>query len=272
MLAPTSERIEDALERLSPDDRALLELSLRRGVADDDIAALLHVHREHVEHRREQALERLSEDLGNSRAEVAALVGQNLRSNGHANAEATQAVSPAPGRRVTDHPPSSETRRRARRRTWLIAGAALGAGALVLVLALSSGGTGEEPTLGPAPVQPKPAPAKPAPAPRAAAPRVPLAPVTPNGGAGSAQLQGSRLRLRVSGLPAGSYSVWLFDDVSDARQVAQFKGVSAVIGGSLPKGFQRYRSIDVSREPADGNPNHSGDSVLRVPLSKLLNR
>src|SRR3954468_21071356 len=228
MLAPTSERIEDALERLSPEDRALLELSLRRGVADDDIAALLHVHREHVEHRREQALERLSEDLGSSRAEVAALVGQNLRSNGHANAEATPAVSPAPGRRVADHPPSSETRRRSRRRTWLIAGAALGAGALVLVLALSSGGTGEEPTLGPAPAKPKPAPTKPAPAPQPAAPRVALAPVTPNGGAGSAQLQGSRLRLRVSGLPAGSYSVWLFDDVSDARQVAQFKGVSAV--------------------------------------------
>jgi hypothetical protein len=66
--------------------------------------------------------------------------------------------------------------------------------------------------------------------------------------------------------------VWLFDDVSDARQVAQFKGAGAVIGASLPNGFQRYRSIDVSREPADGNPNHSGDSVLRVPLSKLLNR
>src|SRR3954470_5586733 len=139
MLAPTSERIEDALERLSPDDRALLELSLRRGVADDDIAALLHVHREHVEHRREQALERLSEDLGNSRAEVAALVGQNLRSNGHAKAEAAQTVPPAPGRRVTDPPPSSEARRRGRR--WLIAAAALGAGAVALVLALSSGGT-----------------------------------------------------------------------------------------------------------------------------------
>src|SRR3954451_20061651 len=180
MLAPTSERIEDALERLSPDDRALLELSLRRGVADDDIAALLHVHREHVEHRREQALERLSEDLGNSRAEVAALVGQNLRSNGHANAEAAQTVSPAPGRRATDHPPSSEAGRRGRRRRWLIAAAALGAGAVALVLALSSGGTGGERTPGPAPA--KPAPAAPAaPAPPAAAPRIPLAPVTPNG-------------------------------------------------------------------------------------------
>jgi hypothetical protein len=264
MLAPASERIEDALERLSPEDRALLELSLRRGVADDDIAALLHVHREHVEHRREQALERMSEDLGDSRAEVAALVGQSLRGNGAALAEPIEPMSPTRGRRVTDYPPSSEARRRARRRAWLLAGAALGAGAVALVIALSSGGTGNESTLGPKPEEPKPAPA-----PAAVAQRVALAPVTANGARGSAQLRGSRLQLRVSGLPAGSYAVWLFDNVADARQVAHFKGVGAVVSASLPKGFQRFSSIDVSREPADGNPNHSGDSVLRVPLAKL---
>jgi hypothetical protein len=37
----------------------------------------------------------------------------------------------------------------------------------------------------------------------------------------------------------------------------------------LPAQASRYRSIDVSFEPSDGNPNHSGQSVLRVPLSKL---
>src|SRR3954469_16068278 len=105
MLAPTSERIEDALERLSPDDRALLELSLRRGVSDVDIAALLHVHREHVEHRREQALERLTEDFGaHSRAEVAALVGQSVRANGEPPLDLSQPVSPTRRRRVTDNP------------------------------------------------------------------------------------------------------------------------------------------------------------------------
>ena len=49
-------------------------------------------------------------------------------------------------------------------------------------------------------------------------------------------------------------------------------GSGAALHGPLPKGFQRYRFIDVSREPADGNPNHSGDSVLRVPkLSSFFN-
>src|SRR3954453_15318985 len=110
MLAPTTERIEDALERLSPDDRALLELSLRRGVSDDEIAALLHVHREHVEHRRELALERISGDLDSpSRAEVAALIGH-----------APSTPSPTRRRRVADLPPSSEARRRVLRRRALL--------------------------------------------------------------------------------------------------------------------------------------------------------
>ncbi len=37
----------------------------------------------------------------------------------------------------------------------------------------------------------------------------------------------------------------------------------------LPANFRRYRFIDVSREPADGNPNHSGQSVLRVPVADV---
>jgi hypothetical protein len=266
MLAPTSERIEDALGRLSPDDGALLELSLRRGVSDDDIAALLHVHREHVEQLREQALERLNEHVGaDSRAEVAAMVGQSSRANGETPLNLSEPKSPTRGRRVTDYPPSLEARRRARRRAGLLAAAALAAGAVALVLALSAGGGGKEPTLGPDPNPPAAAPA-----PQAAAPRVALAPVTPNGASGSAQLRGSRLQLRISGLTAGSYAVWLFDDVSDAKQIAHFNGAGAALSLSLPKGFQSHRFIDVSREPADGNPNHSGDSVLRTPLAKLL--
>jgi hypothetical protein len=265
MLAPTSERIEDALERLSPDDRALLELSLRRGVSDHDIAALLHVHREHVEHRRELALDRLSGDLGaDSSAEAAALVGRSRRGNGHAPSQTAEPMSPTRGRRVTDHPPLSEARRRARRRAGLFAAAALAAGAVALGLVLFGGG-GKQPKLGPGPNPP-------APAPQGAGPRVALTPVTANGASGSAQLRGSRLRLRISGLPAGSYAVWLFDDVSDARQIAHFNGSGTALRASLPKGFQRHRFVDISRETADGNPNHSGDSVLRAPLAKLLQR
>jgi hypothetical protein len=269
MLAPTAERIEDALERLSPEDRALLELSLRRGVSDDEIAALLHVHREHVEHRRELALERISGELDTpSRAEVAALIGRSRPADGGAPPEVPQTASPTHRRRATDLPPPSETRRRARRSRGLLGLAVLAAVAAALIVGLSSG-SDKEPTLGP---KAAPAPA-PAPSPRSVAPQVPLTAVSQVGGAtGTAQLSGSRLALRISGLPAGTYAVWLFDDVSNAGMVAHFSGSRARLEALLPRGFQRYRFIDVSSEPADGNPNHSGASVLRVPLAKLLAR
>jgi hypothetical protein len=260
MLVPTAERIEDALERLSPDDRALLELSLRRGVSDDDIAGLLHVHREHVEHRREIAIERIAEDLDSGdRAEVAALIGQSGRVNGRDTAAA------APRRRATELPPSPHAAGRDRRRRNLIGLALVAAAVAALAGALFSGGDESVPAPIPA-KQPAPKPAAPA-----AGPPVALTSLVPGAG-GSARLSGSRLQLEVSGLPAGSYAVWLFDDVSDARMVARFQGPRANIAARLPQGFRSHRFIDISREPADGNPNHSGASVLRVPLARLVSR
>ena len=38
---------------------------------------------------------------------------------------------------------------------------------------------------------------------------------------------------------------------------------------SLPRNWRRYRWIDISREPPDGNPSHSGESVARVRTRKL---
>jgi hypothetical protein len=253
MLTPTAERIEDALRRLSADDCALLELSLRRGISDEDIAALLHVQREHVEHRREIAMERLTEDLDSGDpAEVAALIGQIGRGNGAAAAAAE--APPAPRRRASELPPAPEAIDRSRRRRNLIGLAALAAAAAALAIALFAGGE-----------DPAPVPAKPA-APAAA----PLTSLVPGArAAGSARLTGSRLELNVSGLPAGSYAVWLFDDVSDARMIARFEGPRARLAVPLPAGFQSHRFIDVSREPADGNANHSGESVLRAPLARL---
>ena len=38
----------------------------------------------------------------------------------------------------------------------------------------------------------------------------------------------------------------------------------------LPADPSRYKFVDVSREPIDDNPNHSGASVMRVPVEELL--
>ena len=60
-------RISDmgaALARMDPESRALLDLSLRRGLDDSEIAGVLRVDPEDVVRRREELLEGLAEDLG----------------------------------------------------------------------------------------------------------------------------------------------------------------------------------------------------------------
>jgi DNA-directed RNA polymerase specialized sigma24 family protein len=52
-----------ALATLDPESRALLDLSLRRGLADEDIAEVLRVDVAEVERRRHDALDRLAADL-----------------------------------------------------------------------------------------------------------------------------------------------------------------------------------------------------------------
>jgi hypothetical protein len=80
-----------------------------------------------------------------------------------------------------------------------------------------------------------------------------------------------RLELRVTGLPRpdGRYTVWLYSSVSDARSLGSFPSGDIELDAPLPRRAERYRDIDVSLEPEDGNDNHSGDSYLRVPLPRL---
>jgi hypothetical protein len=78
--------------------------------------------------------------------------------------------------------------------------------------------------------------------------------------------------MRIARLPAGSYTVWLYDNVADAAPLVRFKAATGTVDIRVPADARHYRYLDVSREPADGNPNHSGESVLRVPLRRALGR
>jgi hypothetical protein len=92
------------------------------------------------------------------------------------------------------------------------------------------------------------------------------------GGKGSARIAGGKLELNVTGLPAphgARYTVWLYNSVIDARPLGSSRTGRISLTAKLPKGASRYRYVDVSLEPADGNPNHSGESILRVPLARL---
>jgi Anti-sigma-K factor rskA/Sigma-70, region 4 len=101
------------------------------------------------------------------------------------------------------------------------------------------------------------------------------------GAAGIAVFLGQRdqrvIRVDATGLESSrrfAYQVWLYNSPRDVKslggQVADangnFQGVN-----ELPKGFQKYRFIDISREPLNDNRTrtHSGQSVLRGAMPRL---
>jgi len=63
-----------------------------------------------------------------------------------------------------------------------------------------------------------------------------------------------------------AYEVWLYNSDEDAMSVgAQVADQQGVFTGAkeLPEGYDKYRFIDISREPVTGPAQHSGNSVLR---------
>lgn len=98
----------------------------------------------------------------------------------------------------------------------------------------------------------------------------------PQGAAGRASIadvDGAReLRIDASGLrPSGAddfYEVWLIRDASRMVSLGTFRvgeGGEAVVTLPVPVEPADYPIVDVSLEPADGTPTHSGKSVLRAP-------
>jgi anti-sigma factor RsiW len=83
--------------------------------------------------------------------------------------------------------------------------------------------------------------------------------------------EGRTLLVDTAGLPAApdaAYEVWLLD--LDAGRLVPLGELDATGRAwvTLPDGvaLDDYPLVDVSREPHDGDPGHSGDSVLRAEL------
>ena len=66
----SADRIVAAVARLDPESRALVELSARRGMSPDDIAAVLDVEPDEVLRRLEDAVAQVADDLEAESAEV----------------------------------------------------------------------------------------------------------------------------------------------------------------------------------------------------------
>jgi hypothetical protein len=245
-----------SLRRADPDDLALLDLTLRRKVKDEVVAAVLRLQPADVAARRGAALERLAADLGMEEPAERARLSGMLSDLPH-----DQWPAPPDGQVA---PPPRRTRER--RGPWaavvvVVVGALLGA----LIGLLLFGGDSDSGDDGGSTAK----------APRAQS--VALEPVSAAFPAsGTARIEGtgpdSRLVLSLRDLPPReeAYAVWLYDSLGDSLLVDQAVGSSIDVNTRLPADPARYRYIDISREPLDGNRNHSGESVMRVPVDSLL--
>jgi hypothetical protein len=286
--------VEIALQELNAEDRALLELSVVREVSDDDIAGLLGVDVGRIEERREYALGRLAELLGETGDDGIEWITHTMRElptsrwrdeaePGHHGPPGLpdDLVAPAvphqgtaetgPVEHEAGSPPAedeSPPEDEGAHRPWTaVRPAFLGALVIVALVALVvslAGSNDSEDTSSP----------QSASSPQGSSGHAtPLGRVTASGASGSVEVVGSgrgaTLHLRVKGLPPppkGGYVVWLYNSITDARDLGGSLRGTFTLQAPLPGDYRRYRSVDVSREPADGNRNHSGLSVLRAPL------
>jgi anti-sigma-K factor RskA len=92
----------------------------------------------------------------------------------------------------------------------------------------------------------------------------------PRGAHADARLRSTTVRLTVSGLPrvgaGGFYEVWMMRDATHLVALGGFRvGADGRARVDLPvtASPRRFPVLDISREPADGDPAHSGHSVLR---------
>jgi hypothetical protein len=286
--------VEIALQELDAEDRALLELSVVRQVSDADIAELLGVDAGRVEERREDALHRLADLIGETGDGGIEWITDTMRGlpatrwhreedPDHAGPIGLPDDLGAPAA-AEDHE-ATETQRTTEMpavagdtRAWnTVRPAFLGALVIVALVALVVTLAGNDDSQDSSPPSTPPAATTPAAAPPAAkAPAAtPLAPVAGSTASGSLDImrkgKGATLDLRVKGLPPppkGGYVVWLYNSITDARDLGGSLRGSFTLQAPLPGDYRAYRFVDISREPADGNRNHSGQSVLRAPLPR----
>ena len=247
----------------------------------EEIGDLLGTDPESVIVAREGALEQLASELGmedvseldDVRARLAELPAAAW--TGQAAREAAPQAETAAVKAAGPKPPRGEPKPKRKSRLPLLL-ALLALAAVVVVVVLASSG-GDEDTASNPPAQTKPKGGKPKPstpkqAPSKPGPTVQLTPLSDaHGATGTAALThgGKRLSIKASGLRDGSYQVWLYDSAIETESLTKVSGTKLDLDLKLPPDASHYSYVDISLEPPDGNPNHSGASVLRAPLSKL---
>ena len=296
MLAVPADRLPGALADLDPGNRALLDLSLRRNVSDADIGELLRKDPVDVARGRDAVLELLCDALevgGHDRRErvreaVASLpddawrpgpaqaatppppppLRDDLVDEPEPEPELEELKPPPPPRELDESLYFEPEERGSRRTAWLLILGGIAVLGVLLALLLSGGdddGSNESGS------QPAPSQNGPGPAPEGDSAK--LSPIGGGRGEGTVSVTDEGATITIRGLPnpaPGSYQVWLYNSIVDAKSLGTFPEGSGKLEVQLPDDASNYRSLDVSRESDDANTNHSGASVMRAPLGDLL--
>jgi Anti-sigma-K factor rskA len=268
-------RTASALAELDPADRALLDLSLRRGQSDAELAELAGVEPAEVARRRVEALEQIARE--------ARLDGDDLEAELLAAPDSDWlANTPAPTRRPRAPLP--------------LLGAALFAvvaitAAIVVAVGGGSSAPDDSPTAdvdaadvpGDAETQPQAAAPDSAsgeaePEPRDARSEIAIAPLRGVRTPGRVTVlvgrsPGARsIEARLRGLPnpRGRYELWLYDSRGRSARLGHLDAGTGRISARLPRRAGRYRFLDLSREPKPADARHSGQSLFRSRLRHLL--
>ncbi len=90
-------------------------------------------------------------------------------------------------------------------------------------------------------------------------------------GEGAARLRGSSLEVDVPTLPTESqqfYELWMIDVDGEVGDLTSLGKITESATFELPENLdpELYSTVDISIELDDGNPEHSGNSVLRGEL------
>src|SRR3954471_10051379 len=148
-----------ALERLDPASRALLDLSLRRGMRTEEIAEVLGADPVSVEASRDEALRRIADEVGmqddDVRDRLAEMPAEEWNGNGSAGTvDADADAEPEPEPAAEPPVAAAEPEKRKRGSIWpLLLGLLLTAGVIVAI-ALGTGDNGDDSTVNSQPSQP----------------------------------------------------------------------------------------------------------------------
>jgi hypothetical protein len=289
MLAVPADRLPAALADLDPGNRALLDLSLRRGVSDAEIGELLRKEPADVARGRDAVLELLADALevdGHDRRERVRQAVAELPDDAWNARGADPAAPPPPPSKPQRPLPERDPDRAAvarelddklyfqpeprSRRSGVLAALGLLA-VLGALLALILSGGGDDDDSNESGSQPAPKQGEPSPAPEGDGARLAALGGGPGNGTVSITDEGATISIRGLPNPApGTYQVWLYDSIVRAKSLGTIEGGKGAIDVQLPPDADKYEYLDVSHEPDDANPNHSGDSVMRVPLEDVL--